>query len=94
MSYPTSVIATICYIEAHIKDEKFDYSQLEKRIGFSQAHIRDIFCKNTGYSLARYVRMRKVKCSALELLHSNKAILEIAYDYGFTNPETYTRAFR
>lgn len=93
MSYPTSVKVIICYIEAHIKDEKFNYDELQKRIGFSQAHIRDMFCNSTGYPLARYVRMRKVKCSALELLHTDKTILEIAYQYGFANPETYTRAF-
>ena len=94
MSYPTSVIATICYIEARIKDAKLDYSELERRIGFSQAHIRDIFSKHTGCPLAKYVRMRKIKRSALELLQTHKTILEIAYEYGFANPETYTRAFQ
>lgn len=70
MSYPTYVKAIICYIEAHIKDEKLDYSDLQNRIGFSQAHMRELFSKNTGIALARYVRMRKVKCSALELLNT------------------------
>ena len=94
MSYPTCVKAIICYIEAHIQDEKFDYCELQERIGFSQAHIRDLFYKNTGFSLAKYVRMRKVKCSAAELINTDKSILEIAYQYGFSNPETYTRAFQ
>lgn len=94
MSYPASVKAVICYIEAHIKDEKFNYDELEKRVGFSMAHIRDIFAKNTGCSLAKYIRMRKVKCSALDLLYSNKNIIDISYSYGFANPETYTRAFK
>lgn len=94
MSYPTSVRATICYIEARIKDVKPDYEELERRIGFSQAHIRDIFSRSTGYPLGKYIRMRKVKRSALELIQTEKTILEIAYEYGFANPETYTRAFR
>lgn len=93
MGYPSSVKAVICYIEAHITDEKFNYDELEKRIGFSKAYIRELFRKNTGCSLARYIRMRKVKCSAFELLNTDKSILEIAYQYGFLNPETYTRAF-
>ncbi|MBP3339715.1 MAG: helix-turn-helix transcriptional regulator [Lachnospiraceae bacterium] len=94
MSYPSSVRAIICYIEAHIKDEKFNYNELERRIGFSNAYIREIFGKNTGCSLAKYVRMRKIKCSAYELLYTDKSILNIAYLYGFSNPETYTRAFQ
>lgn len=93
MSYPSSVKATICYIEAHIKDEKFDFNELETRIRFSKAYIREIFIKNTGCTLAKYVRTRKVKCSTYELLYTRMTILEIAYLYGFSNPETYTRAF-
>lgn len=94
MSYPSSVIAIICYIEANIKDEKFNYNELERRIGFSNAYIREIFGKNTGCSLAKYVRMRKIKCSTYELLYTDMSILDIAYLYGFSNPETYTRAFQ
>lgn len=93
MSYPLNVKAIICYIEAHIKDEKFSYNELERCIGFSNAYIRELFSKNTGCSLAKYVRMRKVKCSAYELLYTDMSIIDIAYLYGFSNPETYTRAF-
>lgn len=94
MSYPTYTKAIICYIEAHIMDREIDYGKLEKLIGFSMAHIRDMFRKNTGYPFVRYVQMRKVKCSAMELINTNRTILEIAYGYGYANPETYTRAFR
>ncbi len=93
MSYPTSVGAIICYIEAHMKEEKIDYEELERRMGFSIAHIRDMFKRNTGCALAKYVRIRKIKSSCMDLLHTEKSILEIAYQYGFANPETYTRAF-
>lgn len=94
MGYPTSVKAVICYIESHIREETVDYADLERQIGFSHAYIRELFRRNTGYPLAQYVKMRKVKCSALDLIHSDKTILEIAYQYGFSNPETYTRTFR
>ena len=94
MSYPTHTKAIVCYIEAHIKDSKINYEELESRIGFSLAHIRDFFQQDTGYSLAKYIRMRKVKCSAIELVNTDKTILDISYRYGFNNPETYTRAFK
>ena len=32
--------------------------------------------------------------SAFELLHSDKTILMIALESGFSNPESYTRAFK
>ena len=93
MSYPTCTKALICYIEAHIMDGQLPYDELEKQIGFSWAHIRDLFRKSTGYPLVRYVQMRKIKSSAIQLINTDKTILEIACEYGFTNPETYTRAF-
>ena len=94
MSYPFCTKALICYIEAHIMDEQLLYGELEKQIGFSHAHIRDLFRKSTGYPLMRYVQIRKIKSSAIQLINTDKTILEIAYEYGFANPETYTRAFR
>lgn len=94
MSYPTYTRAMICYIEAHVTEKRIDYARMEKEIGFSQAHIRDLFRRSTGYPLVQYVRIRKVKRSAMELINTDKSVLDIAYQYGFTNPETYTRAFQ
>ena len=94
MSYPSYTIAVICYIEAHITDEKLNHGDLERQIGFSWDHIRELFRRDTGFPIARYVQMRKIKRSALDLIHTDKTILEISLRYGFANPETYTRAFR
>ena len=94
MSYPRYTRAVICYIEAHVTDEKLNPDKLARQIGFSWDHIRELFRRDTGYPIARYVQMRKIKRSALDLIHTDKTILDIALCYGFTNPETYTRAFR
>lgn len=94
MSYPTCTKAVICYIEAHIRDGELPYARLEQQLGFSQTYIRELFFKDTGCPLGRYVRMRKIKSSAMQLIHTDRTILEIAYMYGYTAPESYTRAFR
>ena len=94
MSYAVCTKALICYIEAHIMDGQLPYDELEKQLNFSRAHIRDLFHKSMGIPLVRYVQMRKIKSSALQLINTDKTILEIACEYGYTNPETYTRAFR
>ena len=94
MSYPAYTKAVISYIEANITDEKLSIDKLEQQIGLSGAHIRALFRQQTGYSIGRYTKMRKIKRSALDLLHTDRTILDIAFQYGFVNPETYTRAFR
>lgn len=93
MSYPLHTRAIISYIEAHISEGKLDYTELECRMGFSYAHIRDFFRKHTGISLGQYVRTRKLYASAYELLHTDKSVMELALAYGFSNHESYTRAF-
>ena len=94
MSYPSYTKAIICYIEAHITDKKINNDKLARQIGFSWDHMRKLFRNDTGCSIARYMQIRKVKRSALDLINTNQTILDIALLYGFTNPETYTRAFR
>lgn len=94
MGYPVYVVAMIRYVEEHITEGKIDYKRLEKEIGFSKAHIRTLFRQSMGCPLVQYVRMRKIKRSAMELLNSSESIIHIAYHYGFSNPETYTRAFQ
>lgn len=94
MSYPSYTKSVICYIESHITDAKLNHEELSRQIGYSWEHIRDLFRRDTGCPIARYVKSRKIKRSALDLLHTNKTILETALYYGFSNPETFTRAFR
>ena len=94
MSYPNYTKTVICYIEAHITDKKLNHDELAQQIGFSWDYIRELFHHDTGCSIARYMQSRKIKRSALDLIHTDKTILDTAICYGFINPETYTRAFR
>jgi AraC-like DNA-binding protein len=71
-----------------------DYRDLENTVGFSYWHIRDIFKRITGISLSRYMLARKIANAAFEIRHSMKSITEIAFEYGFSNLDTFTRAFR
>lgn len=79
--------------EAHLREGKPDYTELEHRMGFSYAHIRDFFKRHTGVSLGHYVRTRQLHASAFDLLHTDKSVMDIALAFGFSNHESYTRAF-
>ena len=56
--------------------------------------MREIFQKVVGISLSRYILSRKISNSAFEIRHSEKSITEIAFEYGFSNLDTFTRAFQ
>lgn len=72
----------------------FDYSELEKAVGFSLPHIRAVYAGVTGKSLARYILSRRIANAAFDLTHGKEKILDIATKYGFSNPDSFTRAFR
>ena len=93
MDYFLTVSSIIIFIENRIQ-EKIDYKELEKATGFSIAHIRDVFMLRTGMSLSRYILTRKVSNAAYELLYNHQSVINIATKYGFTNHDTFTRAFK
>ena len=93
VDYFLTIWSVIVFIENRIRG-KIDYAELEKATGFSLAHIRDVFVKKTGIPLSRYIITRKVANAAFEILHNHQNILNTATKYGFSNHDTFTRAFK
>ena len=93
MNYFLTIWSVIVFVENRIQ-EKIDYSELEIATGFSLAHIRDVFVKETGISLSRYILNRKIANASFEILYSRQNIFDIALKYGFSNHDTFTRAFK
>ena len=62
--------------------------------GFSLTYFDAIFRQHTGYSPVEYSRIYKLTRSALELRRTPKTVLEIALDFGYASPESFTRAFK
>jgi AraC-like DNA-binding protein len=93
LDYTELICALAVCIEQHIK-AKPDYRVMERVTGFSYHHIRDVFQRVTNISLSRYILARKVAHTAFEIRHSKKSITDIAFEYEFSNLETFTRAFR
>ena len=67
--------------------------ELVRQTGFSLAHIRDVFRRCTGKSLARYMQERRIANAARELLDTDRTVLDIAMHYGFSGRTVFSRAF-
>ncbi len=93
MDYFITVWSVVVFVENRLQG-KFDYGGLINETGFSLAHIRDLFVKRTGTSLAKYILTRKINNAAFDILHTNQNVVDIAMKYGFTNHDTFTRAFK
>lgn len=62
--------------------------------GYSLYHFTREFSRLTGHSPYDYLIRRRLSESAHALFESDRRIIDIAVDYQFDNPETYSRAFR
>jgi len=92
MGYSVIAHALVSYVESHL--DSFDMKAMSAHFGFSEMYLRELFMKNLKVPVKQYYRRRKIMASAFEILHSDKKIIEIALESGFSNHESYTRAFR
>ena len=83
----------IGFIQKNPKDN-LSLQSIADHAGFSLTYFDAIFRQHTGYSPVEYSRIYKLTRSALELRRTQKAILEIALDFGYASPEGFTRAFK
>ena len=92
MEWLTSVRKALEYIEEHLHED-ISVQDIADSVNISEY----IFCKGfavmTGYSVSEYIRNRRLYLSALEVRERNKNIIDIAFDYGYETPESYTKAF-
>lgn len=93
MDYNTLIWAICLFVESRVQGE-INLEELAVQTGFSLAHIRDVFRKHTGKALTHYVQERKIACAAQELLHTDKEIMDIAVDYGYSGRDVFSRGFK
>jgi AraC-like DNA-binding protein len=93
VDYYLVIGAVVVYVESRLL-YSIRYDDLAKAVGVSLPHLRAVFDRYTGQPLAHYVMSRKIARAAFDAVHSSDTFLEIAGRYGFTNPDTFTRAFR
>lgn len=83
----------IRFIQNNPKDN-LSLQSIADNAGFSLTYFNAIFRQHTGYSPVEYSRIYKLTRSALELRRTQKTVLDIALDFGYANPESFTRAFK
>ena len=92
--YMERVNAVIDYIEAHLADQ-LTLDRLAEVAHFSPYHFHRVFGMPVGETLSRFIsRLRVERAATLLIQHPNRAITTIGADCGFTNPSSFSRAFR
>lgn len=75
-------------------DEALTLRLLAGRLGYSEFYTTRKFKEITGMQFRDYLRHRKLAFALKAVRDSDKSLLDIAFDYGFSSHEAFTRAFK
>ncbi|WP_242145388.1 MULTISPECIES: helix-turn-helix transcriptional regulator [unclassified Bacillus cereus group] len=91
--YSSLIKKAITYIENHLEEE-LTTEKVSSYSAISMYHFHRIFQSNLGMSVTDYIRKRRLTYAAQALVTTNRPILDIALQYGFSSQEAFTRAFK
>lgn len=75
-------------------DEALTLRFLSRKLGYSEFYTTRKFKEICGMQFRDYLRLRKLAFALKEVRDSNRSLLDIAFDYGFSSHEAFTRAFK
>lgn len=86
------IFRAITYIEENLKNN-LSVEMVANHTGYSLYYFSRMFSKTTGHSPYDYIIRRRLSNAVVDFKKTDKKIIEIALDYQFNNPETFSRAF-
>lgn len=92
MDWINGLQKAIDYIEEHLTDN-INYEEIAKQSFSSNFHFQRVFSILCGYTIGEYVRNRRLTLAGKELLSGDKKVIDIAFKYGYDNPDSFSRAF-
>ena len=75
-------------------DEALTLRFLSRKLGYSEFYTTRKFKEISGMQFRDYLRQRKLAFALKEVRDHDKSLLDIAFDYGFSSHEAFTRAFK
>jgi AraC family transcriptional regulator len=92
LEWMSSLQQAIAYMEAHLQED-VSAEDIAMRVHLSSYYFQRGFQIITGYSITEYIRCRRLYLAALEVLTGRSKIIDVALAYGYSTPDSFTKAF-
>ena len=92
MNWLESTEEAINYIESHLRDD-LSIEDVASHVHMSSGYFQKAFSMLCGFTVGEYIRNRRLAEAGMELLSSNKKIIDIALMYGYDSHDSFTKAF-
>lgn len=92
MQWAECISTAIRYIEDNITED-LPIEQIARQVNISPYHFQKGFAMLCGFSIAEYIRCRRLALAGSELVSTDKKIIDIALKYGYDSPDSFTKSF-
>lgn len=87
------LLDAINYIENHLFEE-IDYDGLARYAHTNKYNLMRIFSASTDFTLAEYIRLRRLSEAGRAISETKRAIIDIGFDCGYTTAESFSKAYK
>jgi AraC family transcriptional regulator len=87
------ILQTVKWVESRLHED-IPVPTAAGKAGYSLHHFIRLFSGVIGVTPGEYIARRKLSEAARELASGGRRVTDVAFDYGFKDLETFTRAFR
>lgn len=92
MEWLTAIRKAIEYMEDEIMTITGP-EEVAEFVHISAMYLQRGFHIMTGFTIAEYIRNRRLYLAAMELINTESRIIDTALKYGYETPESFTKAF-
>lgn len=92
MEWIESIREAISYIEDNLLED-LTVKKVADKVNISPFYFQKGFGMLCGYSLAEYIKKRRLSLAGSEVLSTDNKIIDIAVKYGYDSPDSFTKAF-
>lgn len=75
-------------------ERPWNASIMAQELGVSREHLSRLFKTHIGRSPYEYILDYRIQCAAQIIREGSMTIKEVAYQYGFSSPETFSKMFK
>lgn len=92
MGWMEAIGKAIQYIEEHITEE-LSVEEIARNVNISTFYFQKGFSMLCGFTVAEYIRNRRLALAGNDLAIGNEKVIDIALKYGYDSPDSFTKAF-
>lgn len=92
VEWTNAIQSAVDYIEEHIADE-ITPEDAANYVYISPFYFQKGFAMLCGFTVAEYIRNRKLALAGAELASTDIKVIDAAVKYGYNSPDSFTKAF-